>query len=402
MFEFFIENELISSNQSGFKPGDSCINQLLAITHEIYKSFDDGFEVRGVFLDISKAFDKVWHEGLIFKLKQNGISGNLLNLLCDFLRNRKQRVLLKWQVSDWSDVRAGVPQGSMLGPLLFLIYINDLSEGLPSNAKLFADDTSLFSVIHDSNTSALELNSDLAKINRWAFQWKMSFNPDPKKQAQEVIFSRKSKAISHPPLVFNNNNVIQTTSQKHLGIILDTRLSFEKHLETVLCKINKTIGLIRKLQNLLPRAALITYKAFVRPHLDYGDIIYDQAHNASFHQKLESLQYNACLAITGAIRGSPREKLYQELGFESLQQRRRYRKLCSFYKVFKNESPCYLFNIIPIRSPAYSTRNHVNIPLFKTNHNFFKNSFFPSTIIEWNNLDPNLRNTETPFSKTPL
>ena len=86
---FFIENDLISPNQSGFKPGDSCINQLLAITHEIYKSFDDGFEVRGVFLDISKTFEKVWHEGLIFKLKQNGISGNLLNPLCDFLRNRK-------------------------------------------------------------------------------------------------------------------------------------------------------------------------------------------------------------------------------------------------------------------------------------------------------------------------
>ena len=173
-------------------------------------------------------------------------------------------------------------------------------------------------------------------------------------------------------------------------------MSFEKHLETVLCKINKTIGLIRKLQNLLPRTALITlYKAFVRPHLDYGNIIYDQAHNASFHQKLESLQYNACLAITGAIRGSSREKIYQELGFESLQQRRWYRKLCSFYKVFKNKSPRYLFNIIPIRNPVYSTRNHVNIPLFKTNHNFFKNSFFLSTIIEWNNLDPNLRNSDT-------
>ena len=127
---FFIENELISPNQSGFKPGDSCINQLLAITHEIYKSFDDGFEVRGVFLDISKAFDKVWHEGLIFKLKQNGISGNLLNLLCDFLRNRKQKVLLNWYVSDWSDVRTDAPQGSIYDPLLFLIYINDLPEGL--------------------------------------------------------------------------------------------------------------------------------------------------------------------------------------------------------------------------------------------------------------------------------
>ena len=116
------------------------------------------------------------------------------------------------------------PRVPILGPLLFLIYINNLSEGLSSNAKYFADNTSLFSVIHDSNTSALELNSDLVKINRWACQQKTSFNPDPKKQAEEVIFSRKSKAMSHPPLVFNNNNVIQTTSQKHLGIILDTLL----------------------------------------------------------------------------------------------------------------------------------------------------------------------------------
>ena len=199
----------------------------------------------------------------------------------------------------------------------------------------------------------------------------MSFNPDPKKQVQEVIFSRKSKAISHPPLVFNNNNVIQTTSQRRLGIILDTRLSFEKHLETVLCKINKTIGLTLKFENLLPRTALITlYKAFVCPHLDYGNIIYDQAQNASFHQKLESLQYNACLAINGAIRGSSSEKLYQELGFESFQQCRWYRKLCSFYKVLKSKSPRYLFIIIPIRNPAYNTRNHVNIQLYKTNHNF--------------------------------
>ena len=97
----------------------------------------------------------------------------------------------------------------------------------------------------------------------------------------------------------------------------------------------------------------------------------------------------------GVIRGSSREKLYQELGFESLQQRRWYRKLCSFYKIFKNESPRYLFNIIPIRNSSYITRNHANIPRFKTNHNFFKNSFFPSTIIEWNNLNPNLRNSDT-------
>ena len=170
MFEFFIENDLISQHQSGFKPGDSCINQLLSITHEIDQSFDGGFDVRSVFLDLSKAFDKVWHDGLIFKLKQNGISNNLFNLLSNFLINRKQRVVLNGQTFSWAVVNAGVPQGSILGPLLFLIYINDIGDGFSSNAKLFADDTSLFSVVHNADTTAKELNNDLVKISRWGYQ----------------------------------------------------------------------------------------------------------------------------------------------------------------------------------------------------------------------------------------
>ena len=151
-------------------------------------------------------------------------------------------------------------------------------------------------------------------------------------------------------------------------------------------KIRKTLGLLRKLQNLLPRSALITVcKAFVRPYLDYGDILYDQAYNMSFHLKLESIQYNACLAITGAMRDTSKEKLYQELGLETLQLQRWNSKIEMFYKIFKNKSPQYLFKLIPEKTHAYATRNIDKVSCFKTRDTFFKKSFFLSTILEWNN-----------------
>ena len=137
---------------------------------------------------MSKAFDKVWHEGLLYKLKSMGISGEFYDLLENYLSGRLQRVILNGQTSSWRPILAGVPQGSILGPLLFLIYINDLPNKLKSNAKLFADDTSLFTIVKDENESANVLNNDLSLISEWAFNRKMLFNPDPTKPAQEVLF----------------------------------------------------------------------------------------------------------------------------------------------------------------------------------------------------------------------
>ena len=144
-------------------------------------------------LGVSKAFDKVLHNDLIYKLiiEQNGVAGNLLNTLANLLKDRKKRVVLNSQNSTWVNAEAGLRQGSIVGPLLFIIDKNDLSENLVSNPKLFADDTSLFSVIFDKDLSAKNLNDDLKRIHNWVFQLKMSFNPDPNKQAQEVLFSRK-------------------------------------------------------------------------------------------------------------------------------------------------------------------------------------------------------------------
>ena len=231
----------------------------------------------------------MWHEGLILKLNQYGISENLLRLIKCFLKNSKQRVALNGQASSRTKVLAGIPQGSILGQLFFLIYINDLSDDLSSSPKLFADDTSLFSVVRDKSISPNELNHDLRKISNWAFQWKISFNPDPLKQAQEVIFSRKITKTNHPTLVFNDSPVHRVALQKYLGMFLDCKLNFEEHLNIIVNKINKTTGLLHKFQN-LPRKSLLTiltiYKSFIRPHLDYGDIIYDQSYNTSVHQRL--------------------------------------------------------------------------------------------------------------------
>ena len=144
--------------------------------------------------------------------------------LSDFLKSRKQIVVLNGQHLSWSDVLAGVPQGSILGPLLFLIYINDLSDGLQCNPKLFAD-TSLFAAVYNIKKATNDLNNDLTKITKWTFQWKMSFNPDISKQAHEVIFSCKRSVSSHPPLTFNNIPVARTNSQKHLGMQFDKKLN---------------------------------------------------------------------------------------------------------------------------------------------------------------------------------
>ena len=169
LYSHLVFCNLLNPNQSGFRPGDSTVNQLISITHTIFKAFDcnPSLDVRSVYLDISKAFDKVWHNGLIYKLKRCGVSGKLLlSLIQSFLKDRKQRTVLNGKCSNWGDISAGVPQGSILGPLFFLVYINDLTADLKCNVKLFADDKSLFTVVREANEAASDMNHDLQLISQ--------------------------------------------------------------------------------------------------------------------------------------------------------------------------------------------------------------------------------------------
>ena len=289
---------------------------------------------------------------------------------------------------------AGVPQSSILGPLLFLISINDIPANLEFNVKIFADDISLFSLVHDPNESFAKLGRDFGRVTRWVQQWKMSLNPDPSKQAVEVHFSRKINPVDTPPVYFNNLAVAVWETHKDLGLLLDKKLAFDRHVEEMNQRANKGVGLITRLRRYLPRNSLLTiYKALIRPHLDYGDVVYDYPGNASFMQKLESVQYNASLAITGCFRGTSRDKLYSELGLESLADRRFYRRLIAFYKIVNKKAPQYLIDYLPTQDlVSINLRNMPVIYPLDARTERYRHSFFLYCISQWNNLDSRTRN----------
>ena len=274
-----------------------------------------------------------------------------------------------------------------------------------SKVKLFVDDTSIFSILNNINVSTDKINNDLKRISEWAYQRKMMLNPDLTKQAQEVIFSRKTVKSFHHQLFLNEVPAERSVSQKHLGLHLDQKLDFSKQINEKISKAQKGISVIKKFYNILLRNALPTiYKSFVRPHLDYGDIVYDQPINQSISNKIEAVQYNAALAITNAIKGTSRTKFYKKLGIESLSFRQWFRRLCTFYKIKTQRAPKYLYKLIPLKNNTYDTRSAPSVGTYLRRTNAFKYFFFPYTIREWNKLDLQLGNEKSfkKFRKTLL
>ena len=230
-----------------------------------------------------------------------------------------------------------------------------------------------------------------------------AFNPDPLKQAVELIFSTKRTEVDHPAILFNNVPVKKVDEHKHLGIVLDSKLSFSAHIRAAISKTRKGIGLLKCLSKYLPRQTLNkSYKLYVRPHLGYGDVLY---HNPAkvcefsnniilphLMEKLESVQYSAALAVTGAWRGSSREKLYAELGWESLNCRRWSRRLTLFYKIVNHLTPEYTLDPIPpLQQSQYSLRKRDVIGRIRARTEQFQSSFYPHCLSEWNELDPEIR-----------
>ncbi|MCG7879453.1 MAG: reverse transcriptase domain-containing protein [Candidatus Thiodiazotropha taylori] len=380
------DNSILSSLQSGFIPGDSTINQLTYLYNVFCQALDEGKEVRAVFCDISKAFDRVWHDGLILKLQAAGVTGEVLTWFKSYLNNRMQRVVIPAATSDWTYIKAGVPQGSILGPLLFLVYINDIVTDIGSNIRLFADDTSLYIVVDDPISAAECINTDLQKISRWAATWLVSFNPT---KTEALLVSRRMTRNRHPSIYMQNQPITEVNNHKHLGIYFSSDCTWHHHINYITEKAWTRINVMRKLKFKLDRKSLETiYLTFIRPLLEYGDVLWD---NCSQYEKneLDKIQNEAARIATGATKLVSINDLYNEIQWESLEDRRKKHKLTLFYKMKSNLCPTYLSSLVPQtvqNRSRYNLRNSNDLDQVNARTTLYYNSFLPSSIRAWNDL----------------
>lgn len=391
VYNFLTSNNIITSHQSGFVAGDSTVNQLLSISHDISKAIDNGKEVRAVFCDVSKAFDRVWHRGLLCKLSSVGISGNLLSWFGNYLSNRKQRVVLNGSSSRWLDVNAGVPQGSILGPLLFLIYINDIVENIQAPIKLFADDTTLYIIVDTPMNAFRTLQNDLLVVQEWASKWLVDFNPN---KTESLVVSKKVNKPPHPVLLLNNTPISEVTSHQHLGVTMSSNADWKQHVDNIITKTSYRISIFRKLKFRVDRRSLHQmYLSFIRPLLEYADVVWDNL-TLEYAKKLESIQLEALRIICGATKLASHDSLYHETGIEPLCERRRKHKIIQFHKIIHGLTPNYLSDILPNRIHElhdHNTRQAQNVANLQARTTFYNKSFFPFTINLWNSLPFNIK-----------
>ena len=386
-------NNLIYKYQSGFLPKHSTVHQLLEIYSHILNSLERKEMNCFVFCDFSKAFDKVWHKGLLHKLNAYGISGNLNKWFKSYLIGRRQKVILNTSSSNSSSLSAGVPQGSVLGPLLFIIYINDIAGKLTSLCRLYADDTSFSYSDSDREKIFSVISHDLVELDEWSNKWLMSFNPD---KTEIMVFSN----IEIPNFDFslNGTSIPISDCHKHLGVTFSSNAKWNDHIENVVTSVKKHLNILRKLKYQLNRNTLEKlYLVYIRPILEYAPEVWDNC-GLCLSSKLERLQLEAARIVTGLPIFTSTELLYEETGWETLEIRRDRRKLHMMYNIEHKNAPSYLCDLIPPKIQSltnYPLRNGNDIMQPFCRLSVTSESFFPSTIKEWNKLDVSTRELDS-------
>ena len=324
-----------------------------------------------------------------------GIRGELLEWFRNYLTDRQQRVVINGQGSDWGDITAGVPQGSVLGPLLFLIYINDLPQSVLNKIKIFADDTTLLVPFSDPQPAAESINNDMSALARWGYTWRVDFNPS---KTESLLVTQKRDPPLQPNILFNDTIVECKKFHKHLGLTLSSDLTWGLHINDILERAGKRLDILRGLKWKLDRKTLeILYKSYIRPILEYGDIIWL---NCSDREKLdlEKFQLQAIRVITGCTMSTSTANLYLESQFETLEERRTKHSLILFFKIVNGLTGATLRNLLPqqvSQRTSYNLRNRNDYSLDFARIESHFHSFFPATIRHWNALSIDTRNSRT-------
>jgi hypothetical protein len=411
-------NKTLTSLQHGFRSGYSCETQLLTTIHDLLERQNAGDQVDLLILDFSKAFDTVPHEKLLYKMENYGVDGNINTWLRQFLTMRHMQVVVEGEHSDPVTVDSGVPQGTVLGPLLFLCHINDLPEAVKSQVRLFADDCLLYRSIKSRQDHHI-LQNDLTALEAWGAAWGMKFN------AQKCyMISIKSKSTNFYTL--NSQILKQVQDNPYLGLTISEDLKWDTHITKISKKGNSTIGFLkRNLKHCPQDCRRSAYLALVRSVLEYGSVVWDPYYVKDIN-RLEKVQRQAARFISGDYKSRDSgcvTQMLSDLDLPSLQDRRRTIRLTFFYKVVEGLVPamhCQDF-LTPIRPKRriiakefkdcvatniverHSTNNSKCYKLPVCNSEQFKNSFFPKTVIEWNHLDEEtVRSTSLESFKTAL
>lgn len=369
------KHNLLYEFQHGFRSKLSCETQLVTFIQEITDKMAEGKQTDVAVMDFSKAFDKVDHQRLLLKLKRLGINNKTVNWIKSFLSNRQQKVVVDGQESGNCPVLSGVPQGSVLGPCLFLIYINDMPNTLASKTRLFADDTIVYFTIN-SQTDCSTLQSDLNKLQKWEDEWLMSFNPD---KCEIIHISRKKKPIKFEYTL--HNKILKSADKvKYLGLTITKDLTWNNHINNITNKANNTLRFVKrniKTNNIKTKE--LAYKTYVRPQLEYCNIVWDPWQQTYIH-KIEMIQRRAARYTLNKYSYQDSVTIMlQQLNWPSLQQRRQFSALTMLYKI-KN-------HLVNVNCQTYliPSRDHkFQLPYSPTNYH--SSSFFPRTIRMWNSL----------------
>ncbi len=266
--EHMERNNFFTKCQHGFRTGFSCVTQLLEVMEDWAEALNNGEDIDVVFLDFSRAFDNISHKLLLMKLEGYGIKGNILKWIHSFLTNRKQRVAIRGSYSKWAPVTSGVPQGSVLGPTLFLAFINDMPEVVQSTMKLFADDSKIYRSSRTMQTPNI-LQMDLDNVCKWSDKWQMVLNHKKCKHMHIGVHNTDRKFMLRNE---NGTTELQTVEQeKDLGLLVDNKLKFSKHTTKSVSTANRNLGLIFRTFTYLDKDIFtVLYKSIVRPHLEYA------------------------------------------------------------------------------------------------------------------------------------